>query len=112
MLVSTGVLVCARDVARLREKLGPNTADRTTIHILNKGGASDSLSAEEFASAAGAKPEVVIPNAREIATASRLGAKGLEKCAALQRGLAPLLRQLSGEVFAPERRSLLRRLRG
>jgi pilus assembly protein CpaE len=112
LLVSTGVLVCARDVARLREMLGPNTADRTTIHILNKGGASDSLSAEEFMSAAGAKPEVVIQNAREIATASRLGAKGLEKCAALQRGLAPLLRQLSGEELAPQRRSLLRRLRG
>jgi pilus assembly protein CpaE len=69
--------VCARDVARLRARLGPNSAERTTIHILNKSGANDSLSNEEFNGAAGAAPEVVIPNAREIASASRLGAKGL-----------------------------------
>ena len=103
--------MCARDVARLRARLGPNTAERTTIHILNKSGASDSLSTEEFTSAAGAQPEVVIPNARGIATASRLGAKGLEKCAALQRGLAPLLRQLSGEHFGPNAGRWLRRRR-
>jgi pilus assembly protein CpaE len=109
LLVSTASLVCARDVARLRERLGPNSAERTTIHVLNKGGASDSLSNEEFNGAAGAAPEVVIPNAREIASASRLGAKGLQKCSTLQRSLAPLLRQLSGEGFGTERRSLLRR---
>jgi pilus assembly protein CpaE len=112
LLVSTGSLVCARDVARLREKLGPNTAERTTMHILNKSGAHDSLSAEEFSSAAGAAAEIVIPNAREIAAASRLGAKGLQKCSALQHGLAPLLRQLSGEGLGTERRSILRRLLG
>ena len=112
LLVSTGSLVCARDVARLRERLGANSAEHTTIHVLNKGGASDSLSAAEFGSAAGAVPEIVIPNAREIATASRLGAKGLQKCSALQRGLAPLLRQLSGADPAIERRSPLRRLLG
>ncbi len=109
LLVSTASLVCARDVARLRARLGPNSAERTTIHILNKSGANDSLSNEEFNGAAGAAPEVVIPNAREIASASRLGAKGLQKCSALQRSLAPLLRQLSGEGFGTERRSLLRR---
>jgi pilus assembly protein CpaE len=55
------------------------------------------------------RARLVIPNAREIASASRLGAKGLQKCSALQRSLAPLLRQLSGEGFGTERRSLLRR---
>ena len=109
LLVSTASLVSARDVARIRERLGSNTAERTTIHVLNKSGAHESLSAEEFASAAGAEPSVIIPNAREIAAASRLGIKGLQKCSALQRSLAPLIRQLSGESTAP-RRSLLRRL--
>ncbi len=112
LLVSTASLVCARDVFRLRERLGPNSAERTTVHILNKSGSSDSLSIEEFSSAAGAKPELVIPNAREIAAAARLGAKGLQNCATLQRGLAPLLRQLTGEVPAIERKSRLRRLLG
>jgi pilus assembly protein CpaE len=112
LLVSDGSLVCARDIARLRTRLGPNSAERTTMHVLNKSGASDSLSAEEFSSAAGAEPEIVIPNAREIATASRLGVKGLQKCSALQRGLAPLLRQLSGEGLATGRTSLLRRILG
>lgn len=112
LLVSTGSLVCARDVARLRERIGPNSAERTTIHILNKSGANDSLSVEEFGSAAGVEPDIVIPNAREIAAASRLGAKGLQKCSALQRGLAPLLRQLSGEELTTDRRSRLRRLLG
>jgi pilus assembly protein CpaE len=108
LLVSTGSLVSARDVARLRERLGPNSAERTTIHILNKSGAHDSLPAEEFNGAAGAAPEIIIPNAREIATASRLGAKGLEKCSVLQRSLAPLLRQLSGEGAAHHRSPLRR----
>ena len=105
LLVSTGSLVCARDVARLRERLGPNSAERTTIHILNKNGASDSLSAEEFNGAAGAEPEIVIPNARDIAAASRLGVKGLQKCSTLHRGLAPLLRQLSGAQLVNQRRA-------
>jgi pilus assembly protein CpaE len=96
----------------LRTRLGPNSAERTTIHVLNKSGASDSLSAEEFSSAAGAEPEIVIPNAREIAAASRLGVKGLQKCSALQRGLAPLLRQLTGEGLGTGRASLLRRILG
>jgi pilus assembly protein CpaE len=105
LLVSTGSLVSARDVARLRQRLGPNTAERTTIHILNKSGAHDSLSTEEFNSAAGTAPEFIIPNARDIATASRLGVKGLQNCSTLHRALAPLLRQLTGTEPAAERRS-------
>lgn len=112
LLVSSASLVCARDVARLREKIGPNGTERITIHILNKSGASESLSADEFTRAAGAPPEIVIPYAREIAADSRLGVKGLQKCAALQRGLAPLFRQLSGQEPAAARKSWLRRLVG
>jgi pilus assembly protein CpaE len=112
LLVSTGTLVCARDVNRLREKIGPNSAERTIIHVLNKSGANDSLSPEEFNDAAGGAPDIIIPNAREIAAASRLGAKGLAKCSALQRGISPLIRQLTGEALASERRSRLRWLMG
>jgi pilus assembly protein CpaE len=97
LLIGTGSLVSARDAARLRKKLGPNSAERTTIHVLNKAGASESLSIQEFERAAGASPEIVIPYAREIAAASRLGGTAMHQCAILQRSLAPLYRQLSGE---------------
>jgi pilus assembly protein CpaE len=98
LLVSSGSLVCARDVVRLKEKIGPNSAERTTIHIMNKSGAADSLSVEDFTQAIGAAPDVVIPYDRTIAVASRLGVQGLQKCGPLQRGLLPLFRQLSGEA--------------
>lgn len=100
ILVSTGSLTSARDVARWRKVIGPNSAEHTTLHILNKSGADEGLSNEEFASAVGTAPDIIIPFAREIATSSRLGMRGLQKCAALQRGLVPLLRQLSGEGLA------------
>lgn len=112
LLVSNAGLACARDVARWREKLGPNSAERTTLHILNKSGGSDGLPDEEFVRAAGMPPDIVIPFSREIGIASRLGVRGLQKCAALQRGLVPLFRQLSGEEPAVARRSRLRELLG
>jgi pilus assembly protein CpaE len=112
LMVSGGSLVCARDVTRLREKLGANSAERTMIHVLNKGGAAESLSDEEFASAAGAPPDIIMPYAREIAVASRLGVQGLEKCSTLQRALVPLYRQLSGEEPAAAKKSRLRSLFG
>jgi pilus assembly protein CpaE len=112
LLVSSGSLVSARDTGRLREKIGPNTAERVTIHILNKVDASESLSIEEFARAAGARPDIVIPYAKEIAAASRLGAQGLKKSAALQRGLMPVYRQLAGEDLAVTKTSWLRRVFG
>jgi pilus assembly protein CpaE len=97
LLVSTSSLACARDVARWRDKLGPNTAERTTLNILNKASADNGLSTAEFTRAAGAAPDIIIPYASEIATASQLGVRGLQTCTALQNGLVPLLRQLSGE---------------
>jgi len=97
LLVSGSSLVSARDVARLREAFGTNSAERTIIHVLNKSGSSEGLSNEEFARAAGAPPDVVIPYAREIALASRLGVQGMQKCLTLQHGLMPLFQQLSGE---------------
>ncbi|MCK9915524.1 AAA family ATPase [Microbacteriaceae bacterium K1510] len=111
VLVSSGTLASARDVARWREWIGPNTPDRTTIQVLNQHGAPGSLPDAEFARAAGRAPDVVIPYDKEIGIANTLGIKGAQQSAALKRGLAPLLRHLSGEqVSAPQ--SILRRLLG
>jgi pilus assembly protein CpaE len=112
LLVSTASLTCARDVARWREKIGPNSAEHTTIHVLNKKGATSGLPDEEFIRAAGTAPDFTIPFAREIAIASRLGVRGLQKCPTLQRGLGPLFRQISGEEPAVARRSRWRGLFG
>lgn len=98
ILISNGTLVAARDVGRWHEKIGPNTAERSTIHILNQSGAVGSLPEAEFIRAAGKAPDIIIPYYRDIATASILGIKGIQNCAALERALAPLLRQLAGEV--------------
>jgi pilus assembly protein CpaE len=110
LLVSSGSLVSARDVARLRKKLGSNSAERIIIQILNERGASESLSDEEFARAAGAPPDIVIPYASEIAVASQLGVQGLRKCVELQRALMPLYQQLSGEETAAPPKWRLRSL--
>lgn len=98
VLVSSASLACARDVARWRAEIGPNRAELTMVHILNKSGATDGLSDAEFVRAVGVAPDIKIPFAREIGAASLLGVRELEKCAPFQRGLAPLFRQLSGEA--------------
>jgi pilus assembly protein CpaE len=111
VLVSNGTLAAARDVGRWYEKIGPNTAERSTIHILNQSGAVGSLPEAEFVRAAGKAPDLIIPYHRDIATASNLGIKGIQNCGALEHALGPLLRQLAGEVeIAP--RSFFNRLFG
>lgn len=108
VLVSDGNLTSARDVARWRDWLAVNMPDRLVLHLLNRHGAPDSLPDHEFIRAAGQAPDLKVAYDRDIAAASILGIKGMQKCAALSRGLAPLLRQLSGEQAAAPR-SLLRR---
>jgi len=108
VLVSDGTLVSARDVARWREHIGPNSPERTTLHILNKSAAPGSLPTEEFERAAGQPPDIVVPYEREIAVAAKLGRQGMEKSTALQRGLALMLRYIAGEQVKAQR-SLLER---
>ena len=84
VLFSTATLTGARDIARWREILGPNSSERTTIHVLNKLGAPESLSEVEFTRACGNAPDIVMPYSKEIAIASRLGIKGLQECAPLR----------------------------
>jgi pilus assembly protein CpaE len=61
--------------------------------------------------AVGQAPDVTIPYSRDIAIASNLGVKATQKCAALDRGMDMLLRELAGEA-ATAPRSLLRRIFG
>jgi pilus assembly protein CpaE len=103
VLVSYGTLVSARDVARWREHIGPNTPERTTLHILNKSAGPGSLPLEEFERAAGKPPDIVIPYERDIAAASNLGKQGMQKSTGLQRGLALMLRHIAGEQVNAER---------
>lgn len=97
LLVSDGSLVSARDVARWRENIGPNSPERSTIHILNKSGADGSLPDAEFIRAAGRAPDLTISYEREIGAAANLGIRGVQKCTALQAGLMPIYRLLTGE---------------
>ena len=112
VLVSSASLVSARDVARWRQHIGPDTQDRSTIHLVNKNGAHGSLPAAEFARAAGAPPDIEIPYLREVGTASIRGLQAVADCGSLQRGLAPLYRRLSGADVAGPSHSLLGRLWG
>jgi pilus assembly protein CpaE len=111
ILISNGSLVAARDVARWQQKIGPNTPDRSTLHILNQSGAAGSLPEAEFIRAIGKAPDIIIPFQREIKVASNLGIKGIQSCAALRDSLGPVLRQLAGDAGAPKR-SLLKRIFG
>ncbi len=104
LLVSSASLACARDVARWRARIGPNSAERSTLHILNEAGAANGLPIEAFEKAAGATPDLIVPDSSDIAIASRLGVRGLQECRPLQRALVPLIRQLSGEEPAVARR--------
>jgi pilus assembly protein CpaE len=111
ILVSNGTLVSARDVSRWYERIPSGTAERSTIHILNQGGYVGSLPETEFVRAAGKAPDIIIPYSRDVAAASSLGMNGIRGCAALERAMSPLLRQLVGEVeVAPL--SLFRRIFG
>jgi len=97
LLVSNASLTAARDIVRWREKIGPNTLERSTLHILNNSEASNSLPESEFIRAIGQPPDVIIPHDREIGAASKLGIMEVKKVASLQRGLEPVLRLLAGK---------------
>jgi pilus assembly protein CpaE len=109
LLVSDGSLVAARDVARWRSKLGPDTLERATLHVLNKADPHTGLPPHEFGIAAGQAPNIIIPYDREVATAATLGLQHVHDRASLQHGIAPVLRLLTGEHVATHT-SLLSRM--
>lgn len=111
LLVSDGRLASARDVRRWRAALGPDTPERRTLHILNRGGAPGALSVEDFTRAVGQAPDAVIAESREIALATNMGVHARPDCPELMRGLAPVFQHISGAPVEPQR-SLLSRLLG
>ena len=111
VLVSSASLASARDLARWREWIGPNTPERRTMHVLNMSGAEGALPEAEFVRAVGLAPDVVIPYDRAIAAQASFGAKAAQKSSAMNRGLARLLRDLAGGT-AEKPRSLLQRIFG
>lgn len=110
VLVSDGSLVSARDVVRWRDQLGANTADRQTLHVVNKSGAHGSLPYDAFVKAVGRAPDVVIHYERDVGDASTLGTQGLTQ-GALTHAFAPLLKHIAGETIE-EKPTLLRKLLG
>jgi pilus assembly protein CpaE len=112
LLVGTGSLVSARDMARWADAIGTNSAERSILRILNKSGADGSLPKDEFARAAGHAPDIEIPYSREIGLASIMGIHAIHECASVRRGFAPLLQHLSGEAESVTRPPFLRRMFG
>jgi pilus assembly protein CpaE len=102
LLVSDAGLASARDVARWRALIGPDTPERTVLHILNKNDAPSGLPLAEFVRAAGRTPDIVIPYDRELGIASRLGIREVEKCKGFFRALAPALQAVAGEPAEAE----------
>lgn len=111
ILVSSASLASARDVARWRKEIGPNTSDHTTLHILNRTTSHGGLPMADFEKAAGGPADVVIPYDREIAAATTLGIQSMHKCAVFNRGVQRVLGELTG-VPVQEPVPLFRRIFG
>jgi pilus assembly protein CpaE len=109
LLVSDGSLISAREVMRWRQRIGRNTSDRSTLHILSKKGAGGALPDDEFVRGAGQPPDFTIAFDHAVAKAALLGAKTLYQSSALRRGLAPITQELAG-VVAAKRPAFWRRI--
>jgi pilus assembly protein CpaE len=96
LLVGDCSLVSAREVLRWRERIGPNTSDRSTLHVLNKRGADGALPDSELTRALGHPPDTVIDYDRKIARFGVMGARALAESGAMMRALTPLVRELAG----------------
>ena len=102
LLVSDASIASAREVARWREKLGANTAERSLSHVLNKKNGEGALPEKELLRII-PPPEVTIRWDRKIVSASALGTRTVQQCAVLRDGLAALSVQLAGTAAEPPR---------
>jgi pilus assembly protein CpaE len=96
VLVGSASLASARDMARWREHLGPNTQERRTLQVLNHatyGGLSDA----EFTRACGKAPDVVIRHDRELAASVNLGIRAMQKAPLFRAGVTHVLQEITGE---------------
>ena len=85
-------------MARWSELIGPDTAERHTLHIVNHVAPHGGLRAEDFARASGRTPDIAIPYCRDMAEAAALGIKAMQKAGSFNRSLAPLLSEFTGET--------------
>jgi pilus assembly protein CpaE len=97
LLISDASLASARDISRWRALIGPNGAERMTLHILNKGNARGALPTDEFIRATGAAPDLVIGYEKDVAATANLGIGEVEKCQGFFQALSPILQIISGE---------------
>lgn len=97
LMVSNSSLTAARDVVRCRDKFGPNTPERSMLHIFNGRGSSSGLPEADFVRAIGKAPDIIIPFDSKIGEASRMGIMEVKKVASLQRALLPIIRLLTGK---------------
>jgi pilus assembly protein CpaE len=92
--------------------IGPNTPERTTMHILNRNGSPGSLPIAEFTRGSGAAPDVAVPWSRQIALAVNQGVKAAPDCPVLDNALAPLFARVAGEGIHEPVRSWFQKLLG
>jgi pilus assembly protein CpaE len=111
LLVSDGSLISAREVSRWRQRIGSNTPDRSTLHVLNKKGADGALPDSEFTRALAQPPDFTISYDRTVAKTAVMGTKALHESTALRQGIGALARELAGGASDPPR-SLWRRMLG
>jgi pilus assembly protein CpaE len=95
LLVSDGSLAATRDVGRWRTKIGPNTPERTVLHVLNKHGAEGELPEKERLRMI-PQPEVCIRWDPGIMSGSTLGTKNVQNTRSIREGVSALSLQLSG----------------
>jgi pilus assembly protein CpaE len=112
LLVSDGTLASARDVARWREKVGPSTPGNVRMHILNKRGAEGSVPDRDLPRVLGQPEDLAIPFDTQLATASVLGIKAMQKCATVRRSMAKISQSMTGSTAEPASRPIWKRIFG
>jgi pilus assembly protein CpaE len=96
-LIGSASLASARDMARWREHIGPNTQERRTLQVLNYTSAHGGLSEAEFARACGKPADVVIRHDRDLAASVNLGVRAMQKSPLFRGGVTHVLQEITGE---------------
>ena len=97
VLIGNDSLASARDMARWREHIGPNTQERRTLQVLNHTNQHRGLTEAEFARACGKALDIIIPHDRELAASVNLGIRAMQKCSLFRTGVTHVLQEVTGE---------------
>lgn len=109
VLVGEPTVIAAREMVRWQDKVKAVRGDATIHRVLNKAGIPGGLTLEEFGTAVGVTPDVVIPFDPEILRRTNAGEPAIDKCRGVRTALGALIRDLTGERD-DEPRSLLARV--